>query len=187
MLSLELFGRTLLSKIKNFDTSINGASQVVTGRNKRHSGLEEVQRKRPNICNQELDDHCKNLCHQASVACLQNIHNHVLEYLDKNMRLHVDQDSSDSESDNDNDGQSRSSNCSYIDWIRQYHPENAGGEESDDERLLGNEIDLRFYLEDSEHRIIWNSYVDAFGCPELKVNPAHGLLQKQQHLRQDKQ
>lgn len=173
----------------------DGTTQAFSGSSSSDRGLTKLKRR--NIrdrLEKEHEDHLKHLCHQASVACLQSIHNHVLEYLDKNINTfykyqhHVDQDSSDSDSDNDSDGRSGSSCCSYEDWIRQYHPDNANGEESMDEKLPGNEIDLRFYLQDSDHRIIWNSYVDAFGCPELKVSPISGLLQKQQQcLRRDQQ
>lgn len=34
----------------------------------------------------------------------------------------------------------------YEDWIQELHPEN----------VIGTEIDHRFYIEESDHRIIWN-------------------------------
>lgn len=198
------------SKLKTTNSSTDRTFDVVPGGRNTSSDSDrrsdqEVKGGR-NIRDQQQDDHCKDLCHQASIACLQNIHNHVLEYLDKNINAfyefqrRVDQDSSDSDSDSDSDmdndndnyndgrsGRSGSSSCSYEDWIRQYHPDNANGEESKDDNLLGNEIDLRFYLQDSDHRQIWNKYVDAFSCPELKVNPVGGLLRKQQCLLQVQQ
>ena len=49
--------------------------------------------------------------------------------------------------------------ASYEKWIRECHPDNAPDSEN---------IDHRFYVRDSDHRIIWNSYCDMHGHPEWK-------------------
>lgn len=51
--------------------------------------------------------------------------------------------------------------ASYEKWIREFHPDNV--------ELLGN-VDHRFYVQDSDHRIIWNSYCDMQDHPEWKVD-----------------
>mmetsp|Transcript_15985 Transcript_15985/g.20288 ORF Transcript_15985/g.20288 Transcript_15985/m.20288 type:complete len:139 (+) Transcript_15985:125-541(+) len=50
---------------------------------------------------------------------------------------------------------------SYEEWIRLCHPDNV--EETN------NQIDHRFYVEDADHRIIWNSYCDMLGHTEWKI------------------
>ena len=49
--------------------------------------------------------------------------------------------------------------ASYEEWIKECHPENAE---------LGY-VDHRFYVRDSDHRIIWNSYCDMKGFRERKI------------------
>lgn len=50
--------------------------------------------------------------------------------------------------------------ASYEEWIENYHPDNVSS--------IGS-IDHRFYVRDSDHRIIWNSYCDMNGFPERKI------------------
>ncbi len=81
---------------------------------------------------------------------------------------------------------------SYEDWIQVLHPENVissssppccSKEESKRRRGGGGGgrrrreptptiyvIDHRFYVRDSDHRIIWNSYCDMYGYSDLKVD-----------------
>jgi hypothetical protein len=49
-------------------------------------------------------------------------------------------------------------NASYEEWIEDLHPENIN-----EGRILADlkDVDLRFYVEDSDHRLLWNSRVDA--------------------------
>jgi hypothetical protein len=49
---------------------------------------------------------------------------------------------------------------SYENWIRACHPDNVD---------LDAVIDHRFYVQDSDHRIIWNSYCDMKGHSEWKM------------------
>ena len=55
--------------------------------------------------------------------------------------------------------------ASYEEWIREFHPESVC--------LSSGCLDHRFYVIDSDHRIIWNGYCDMHGYPERKVNYLH--------------
>jgi hypothetical protein len=55
----------------------------------------------------------------------------------------------------------------YEDWIRHLHPDNAYYE---DER-----IDHRFYVEDSDHRRMWNQKMEDVDCIERVVDSRHIL------------
>ncbi len=57
--------------------------------------------------------------------------------------------------------QSHPDDASYEEWIRQCHPDNV--------EEVSSVIDHRFYVEDSDHRSIWNGYVDMMGHPEWKI------------------
>jgi hypothetical protein len=121
------------------------------------------------------DDHCKILCNKANVEFLQCIHDHVIEYLNETIVEDWSREEEEKEDSGDDESKSSDSskfknNCSYEDWIRKCHPENTSVKDID-KKYHGYEIDHRFYLRDSDHRIIWNGYVHAFGCPELKVSP----------------
>lgn len=50
-------------------------------------------------------------------------------------------------------------NACYVDWIRLCHPDN----------VECGKLDRRFYVRDSDHRIIWNSYCDMQNHPERKI------------------
>lgn len=144
------------------------------------------------------DDHCKNLCYKASLDCLHATHEHVDRYMKRNIvgyqeqqrKLDYDYVIEERCITSNNDcviscensnisirSTSTRSYCSYEDWIRECHPENAWQEDSTsmsmDEKIDEEEyeIDPRFYLLTSDHRIIWNTYVKAYGRPELEVGP----------------
>jgi hypothetical protein len=72
---------------------------------------------------------------EAEAACLQMIQDHLQELLIKYP------------------------NATYEQWIEDLHPENA----SEGQLLAGmsKEIDLRFYIEESDHRKLWNQHVTA--------------------------
>lgn len=53
----------------------------------------------------------------------------------------------------------------YENWIRAFHPDNC---DFPDDR-----IDHRFYVQDSDHRIIWNGYVSMMGLEERRIEPRH--------------
>lgn len=145
---------------------------------------------------EEYDDgDDERICQNASIACLQCIHDHVVEYLNKHIvsTHHQDRhcqnqeekcslDDSNHTEETDFSRISRRSSCtssslSYEDWISECHPENTKYKNDNlDKKHHGYAIDSRFYLLTSDHRIIWNGYVKAYGHPELKVKPSHNLI-----------
>lgn len=122
------------------------------------------------------DEHCMILCNKANVEFLQCIHDHVIDYLNETIiqgwssEDEEEKEYSDDDESKSSDSSKFKNHCSYEDWIRKCHPENTSVKDID-KKYHGYEIDHRFYLRDSDHRIIWNGYVHAFGCPELKVSP----------------
>lgn len=118
------------------------------------------------------EDYCKNLCDEASLRCLQGIHDHVIEYLERYLGTETNQDDETKIESDQSVISDASSLCSYEDWIRECHPENTSftnnGNGSNSKKHK-NGIDLRFYLQNSDHRIIWNGYCHAYGFPQLKV------------------
>jgi hypothetical protein len=139
----------------------------------------------PNL-DRSMIEYCKQQRREAAHACLQRIQNHVIAYLNDNLNnqwmyhqhlLLLRQYDNDYEiifhhdvSLTKNDA---SNTCSYENWIRQCHPENARFRKSEDsentmQRMY--QIDKRFYFEDSDHRKLWNTCVTTYGRPELIVN-----------------
>lgn len=55
--------------------------------------------------------------------------------------------------------------ASYEAWIQEFHPECIGSKSGC--------LDHRFYVRDSDHRIIWNGYCDMYGYPERKIQYIH--------------
>ena len=49
----------------------------------------------------------------------------------------------------------------YEDWIKKLHPEN----------ITGTQVDHRFYIEESEHRLVWNELMELKGREGLLVHP----------------
>jgi hypothetical protein len=83
-----------------------------------------------NIDDQERHD----ICRQAMEACLGNIRQHLLEFLDDHPQ------------------------ATYEEWICELHPDNI----NDKLEGLTNTpmIDHRFYVKDSDHRLLWNEHLN---------------------------
>lgn len=61
----------------------------------------------------------------------------------------------------------------YEEWISDFHPDNVVHSPSSRKLFRRKScyiIDHRFYLRDSDHRIIWNGYCDLYGCTDQKVD-----------------
>lgn len=101
--------------------------------------LEQINR------DNEEEEERKELVRQAEAACLRTIFFHLLEFLEKNQ------------------------GATYEEWIQELHPENAIHKEDRRKLIIENDsfseedrettIDHRFYVEDSDHRRIWNDHV----------------------------
>jgi len=48
----------------------------------------------------------------------------------------------------------------YEDWIQDLHPDNVTEEKTSTDGITNKHIDMRFYLVDSDHRMLWNQTVD---------------------------
>ena len=85
------------------------------------------------------DQEGHDLCRQARDACVNNVREHLLEFL------------------RDCPG------ATYEEWIGELHPDNVNP------RLDGLTqmpmIDHRFYVADSDHRILWNEYLNDLNDP----------------------
>ena len=83
--------------------------------------------------NQETKEEAdrKDLVRQATEACHAEIENHLEDFLE------------------------RCPDATYEDWILDLHPDNV-----EQGRLFENftEVDLRFYVKDSDHRLLWNRH-----------------------------
>lgn len=72
------------------------------------------------------------LCREAVAACMQTMLEHISDFLEERP------------------------DATYEEWIIKLHPDNA-----DDHRCSSvGLIDQRFYVEESDHRIIWNENMD---------------------------
>lgn len=83
--------------------------------------------------NQETKEEAarKELVREATEACQKEIEDHLEDFLDR----HPD--------------------ATYEEWIKELHPDNVEKGMLLDEFTV---VDLRFYVEDSDHRIIWNNH-----------------------------
>ena len=92
--------------------------------------------------NRDIKDEKESLAmiREAEEACLKAITDHFIEFV------------------------ATSPNTTYEEWIAELHPENTH------EGLLldgmGKELDHRFYVEDSDHRLLWNAHL---GCGRTHV------------------
>ena len=124
-------------------------------------------------------EYCRQKRREATLACLQALQEHVAQYLNENLsswwraKNHYHDHISLRKFDDGFEvifhcevSMERSNICSYENWIRQCHPENTRCQKQE----IYFKVDDRFYHKDSHHRQLWNSYVDSYECPELKVN-----------------
>lgn len=105
--------------------------------------------------NEKEDDRLsQQICRNAIAACLESMHEHCIEFLKRG-------GGAPEQGGHSSHSRRISHGASYEEWIQEYHPENV--------RTSSGSLDHRFYLRDSDHRIIWNGYCDMHGCPERKV------------------
>ena len=132
------------------------------------------------MSDEELIEYCQAKRREATASCMEKLKEHIVIYLKDNLnnnwqhrqhRINLRQFDEDYEIIlyHDRDESSNSIVCSYEDWIRQCHPENARELNNDRRSLNEIKIDKRFYFEKSDHRIMWNECVAYYGHPELIV------------------
>ncbi len=129
---------------------------------------------------EELVNDCELQKTEATIACLEEIQDNVILYLDQNLNCYWR---------HGHHGISccRCNNCGYEDWIKHCHPENVRRRSSKSIKL-GNsrkvtKIDERFYLKNSDHREVWNTCIEACGFQELKVSARRMISQQTQHQK----
>ena len=93
----------------------------------------------------EEEEERKELVRQAEAACLKTIFFHLLEFLENKQ------------------------GATYEEWIQELHPENAIHKEDRRKLIIESDsfsgedtkttIDHRFYVEESDHRRIWNDHI----------------------------
>jgi len=88
-----------------------------------------------NQSDQDIIDELERIKQEAEALCMNKIKDHLDLFLHHNP------------------------NCSYEEWIEDLHPENA--HEGKLLQGLGKIIDHRFYVEDSDHRRLWNDHAAA--------------------------
>ena len=97
----------------------------------------------------------RDIMREAEEACLNTMKQHLDEFLNKKP------------------------DATYEEWIEDLHPENAhDGKLLED---LDKEIDLRFYVEESDHRILWNEHHQDM---PLRIVPARTTMWSDQNSTQ---
>lgn len=153
---------------------------------------------------QELIEYCEAKRREAVASCVLKLKQHILIYLNENInnkwqhqhyQIYLRQFEEDYEiilyndcntskkinfhNNNKSNSRGDTKSCSYEEWIRQCHPENARGFNCTNRTSMkksiksssssSSNIDKRFYFEKSDHRLMWNECVEMFGYPELIV------------------
>ncbi len=92
------------------------------------------------------------LCHEAKMACRRIVAEHLFDFLaeqgEKTSASHM---------------KLRNSRRRYEDWIKALHPEN----------VEGAALDHRFYVQESDHRKVWNEQMKIDGRADLMVQPRY--------------
>jgi hypothetical protein len=133
------------------------------------------------VMNDELleEEGRKRMVRQATAACQQEMERHLDEFLQKhynNSHTAVSTDDGNDDDDDDDDDNDAHAHAPplplplplprYEEWIQDLHPENvAAGHIFDDFK----EVDLRFYVHDSDHRLLWNARMMDYCHPERQV------------------
>lgn len=114
---------------------------------------------------EDLMKDCELQKREATIACLETLQENVISYLHQNLNCYWR---------HGHHGMPccHCKNCGYEDWIKHCHPENVCRRCSSIslDAKKATKIDERFYFENSHHREVWNTCIEACGFPELKVN-----------------
>ena len=101
----------------------------------------------------------RKIVRDSQADCLKEINDHLTLFLS---------DNNDDGGDDNDTGDVSSNTCShtYEEWIAELHPDNA--------EYADGSIDHRFYVEESDHRQLWNTYMEALGF-EGNIVPAKSV------------
>jgi len=84
----------------------------------------------------------REMCQKAKAACVQTICDHLCDFLHK------------------------LPDSSYEEWIMKLHPDNT----SDSRCRENGKIDHRFFVEESDHRLIWNDNMETLAASSTNRN-----------------
>ncbi|CAB9514097.1 expressed unknown protein [Seminavis robusta] len=99
----------------------------------------------------------KEIVRAATEACLQTMRTHLLEFLDERPQ------------------------ATYEEWICELHPENKNMKMDGLTQIPL--IDHRFYVQDSDHRILWNEYLNDLSNPK-NLTPVRHFVAARTMLKQ---
>ena len=107
---------------------------------------------------EEEEDDIQRICREATMACLWNIIEHLFDFVEQN-----DNCKRNTRGSNYETSQSPTScHPQYEDWISDLHPENVNG---------NHVVDHRFYVRESEHRMVWNEQMMMNDRMDLVIHP----------------
>jgi hypothetical protein len=102
----------------------------------------------------------------ATAACQREIEQHLDEFLLQKLHTTSSHHQASDHTNHSHPPPPSSSLPRYEEWIQDLHPENvATGHIFDDL----HEVDIRFYVQDSDHRLLWNARMAAIHHPEQQV------------------
>ncbi len=128
----------------------------------------------------EEEDDLDRICREATMACLWNIIEHLFDFLEEHdghsccssYREKYDENAYSSRAIRSCKNTSRRAESfstdegdhpQYEDWIRDLHPENVNDKG----------VDHRFYVLESEHRLVWNEQMENSNRADLVIHPRH--------------
>ena len=151
-------GRTILSVPQSLAKITNHIHDVSSNQNG-HEDVDVESKKKLEFINREIveDQGRKKMVRESQSDCMKEIVDHLQLFLDESMYNRY--------------------NATYEQWIAALHPDNA--------EYADGSIDHRFYVDDSDHRVLWNQVMIEYGC-EDRVIQAKSLEPSYNRLEQTK-
>jgi len=120
--------RGIMNPVKNWRSCHNDDDDTNVQHKDLANRLEKLNKENAN----EVER--KSLCRLAQDACLETLKEHIQDFLQEHPQ------------------------ASYEQWIQDVHPENVSSSQASSQASFQYEIDHRFYVETSDHRILWNDH-----------------------------
>jgi hypothetical protein len=132
------------------------------------SSLPTFLQNNDHLSDDDDDNDAHRICREATMACLWDIIEHLFHFLAEERKSSCNRTNG-NDKDDVRDIENITNICcctscsypKYEDWIRDLHPEN----------VHGNVVDHRFYVRESEYRIIWNEQMKMNGRMNLAIHP----------------